>query len=45
MKWNPDKLDWNIETGYIRTFSYPDKESLNVIKNIYLSEINGFDKN
>jgi len=44
MKWNPDKLDWNIETGYIRTFSYPDKESLNVIKNIYLSEINGFEK-
>lgn len=44
MKWAPENRDWKVETGYIRTFSYPDKESLNVIRNVNLSEISGFEK-
>jgi lipopolysaccharide export system permease protein len=44
MKWNSDHHDWKIEKGYIRTFQYPDKESLNVITNIDLTDISGFER-
>lgn len=44
MKWDSEYKDWRIEKGYIRTFNYPDHESLNVIKNLNLSSISGFEK-
>jgi lipopolysaccharide export system permease protein len=44
MKWNSENHDWVIENGFVRTFSYSDKESLTVIKDINLSNISGFDR-
>ncbi len=44
MKWNTDVKDWKIETGYVRTFNFPDKESLNVVKNVNLGDLSGFEK-
>ena len=44
MKWNAEHRDWKIETGFIRSFDYSNKESLSVLKNVTLSEIGGFEK-
>ncbi|MCX6157920.1 MAG: LptF/LptG family permease [Ignavibacteriae bacterium] len=44
MKWNSGKKDWKVENGFIRSFAYPDKESLNVVKDIDLGDIAGFEK-
>jgi lipopolysaccharide export system permease protein len=44
MKWNSEHHDWKIDKGYIRTFEYPDKESLNVVANVDLTDISGFER-
>jgi len=44
MKWNSEQRDWKVEKGFIRTFASTEKESLNVINNVNLSDISGFEK-
>ena len=44
MKWNSEKMDWFISTGYIRSFSRPDIENLIIIKDTMLSSLEGFEK-
>ncbi len=44
MKWDFEKKDWKITTAYLREFKSIDNESLNIIKDVYLSTIQNIDK-
>ncbi|MCE1165428.1 MAG: LptF/LptG family permease, partial [Bacteroidetes bacterium] len=44
MKWDFDKKDWEITTAYLREFSGIDKETLKILKDVYLSSIPNVEK-
>lgn len=44
MKWDSQRKDWFINEGYIRSFSKPDNETLDIIKDTLLSTLSSFGK-
>lgn len=44
MNWDPKRNDWVIKEGFLRTFTNPDNENLVIVKDTFLSTLQGFGK-